>query len=201
MLAVTVVGGGGGGAGGGPAELDDGGGGGDEGGGVNRHGERSAVSGERVESSTLVPRPSSLVPSLHHRREYPLRPPGHRLAAPGGRLPWGGASHLVGGYLSAKPRDFEALTPGEAAIVKIDGHNVAAYRDPQGKVHAVSAACTHLGCLVGWNENDRSWDCPCHGSRFAFDGAVIHGPAVKPLAPVAADGSGQTVGVEEVAGA
>ena len=110
------------------------------------------------------------------------------------------ASHLVGGYLSAKPRDFAALKAGEAAVLKIDGHNVAAYRDPQGRVHAVSAACTHMGCLVGWNENDRSWDCPCHGSRFALDGAVMHGPAVKPLGSVATEGSGEAVGVEEVAG-
>ena len=93
------------------------------------------------------------------------------------------ASHLVGGYLARKPHSFDALSPGEAAILKIDGDNVAGYRDDQGKLHAVSAACTHMGCIVGWNENDRTWDCPCHGSRFALDGEVIHGPAVKALAP------------------
>ena len=92
------------------------------------------------------------------------------------------AGHLIGGYLAQKPRNFDELRPGEAAILKIDGHNVAGYRDESGKLHAVSAACTHMGCIVGWNENDRSWDCPCHGSRFALDGEVIHGPAVKPLA-------------------
>ena len=54
-------------------------------------------------------------------------------------------------------------------------------RDERGALHAVSAVCTHMGCIVGWNETDRSWDCPCHGSRFALDGEVIHGPAVKPL--------------------
>jgi glycine/D-amino acid oxidase-like deaminating enzyme/nitrite reductase/ring-hydroxylating ferredoxin subunit len=102
------------------------------------------------------------------------------------------ASHLVGGYMASKPKSFAALAPGEAAILKIDGENVAAFRDETGALHAVSAACTHMGCLVGWNETDRSWDCPCHGSRFELDGAVMHGPAVKALQPkeVAEDGIG-----------
>jgi glycine/D-amino acid oxidase-like deaminating enzyme/nitrite reductase/ring-hydroxylating ferredoxin subunit len=93
------------------------------------------------------------------------------------------AADLVGGYLARKPSDPEALAPGEAAVFKVDGDNVAAYRDPKGKLHAVSAVCTHMGCIVGWNETDRSWDCPCHGSRFGMDGDVIHGPAVEPLRP------------------
>ena len=93
------------------------------------------------------------------------------------------AAHLVGGYLARKPHDLDALGPGQAAVLKIDGQNVAGYRDESGRLHAVSAACTHMGCIVGWNETDRSWDCPCHGSRFALDGEVIHGPAVKALAP------------------
>jgi glycine/D-amino acid oxidase-like deaminating enzyme/nitrite reductase/ring-hydroxylating ferredoxin subunit len=94
------------------------------------------------------------------------------------------AAHLVGGYLARKPHDFDALGPGDAAILKIDGHNVAGYRDPEGRLHACSAVCTHMGCIVGWNGTDRTWDCPCHGSRFALDGKVLHGPAVTPLAPV-----------------
>jgi glycine/D-amino acid oxidase-like deaminating enzyme/nitrite reductase/ring-hydroxylating ferredoxin subunit len=92
------------------------------------------------------------------------------------------ATHLIGGYLARKPSSFDDLQPGEAAILKIDGEHVAAYRDETGQLHALSAVCTHMGCLVGWNENDRCWDCPCHGSRFERDGEVIHGPAVKPLA-------------------
>ena len=91
------------------------------------------------------------------------------------------ASHLVGGWLSKKPDRFDDLAAGEAAILKIEGETIAGYRDDDGRLHAVSAVCTHMGCLVGWNENDRSWDCPCHGSRFALDGEVIHGPAVLPL--------------------
>ncbi|HEY5713056.1 MAG TPA: FAD-dependent oxidoreductase [Allosphingosinicella sp.] len=92
------------------------------------------------------------------------------------------AKEMVGGYLARKADSLAALAPGEAAICKVDGKNVAGYRDEAGALHAVSAVCTHLGCLVGWNETDRSWDCPCHGSRFDCDGGVIHGPAVTPLA-------------------
>jgi glycine/D-amino acid oxidase-like deaminating enzyme/nitrite reductase/ring-hydroxylating ferredoxin subunit len=93
----------------------------------------------------------------------------------------GVAAHLISGYLSSKPQAFEALAPGEAAILKIDGDNVAAYRDESGGIHAVSAVCSHMGCLVGWNETDRTWDCPCHGSRFSLSGEVIHGPATQSL--------------------
>ena len=94
------------------------------------------------------------------------------------------ASHLVGGHLARKLHSFDDLAPGEAAILRIDGRNVAGFRDDDGALHAVSAACTHMGCILGWNETDRSWDCPCHGSRFALDGSVIHGPAVKALEAV-----------------
>jgi Rieske Fe-S protein len=57
----------------------------------------------------------------------------------------------------------------------------AVYRDAAGARHEVSARCTHLGCIVSWNAAERSWDCPCHGSRFGTDGEVLQGPAVKPL--------------------
>jgi nitrite reductase/ring-hydroxylating ferredoxin subunit len=96
------------------------------------------------------------------------------------------ATHLVSGYLSRKLHSFDELKPGEAAILKIDGHNVAGYRDESGELHAVSAVCTHMGCIVGFNETDRTWDCPCHGSRFGLSGEVIHGPAVKALAAAGA---------------
>lgn len=91
------------------------------------------------------------------------------------------AAHLAGGYLSQKPKSYDELAPGEAAILKIDGDNIAAFRDEHGAVHAVSAVCTHMGCLVGWNATDRTRDCPCHGSRFELSGDVIHGPASRPL--------------------
>ncbi len=93
------------------------------------------------------------------------------------------AKNLVGGYLAERPSSYEELKPGQGAVLEIGGKKVAAFRDEAGQIHTVSAACTHMGCIVGWNETDRSWDCPCHGSRFEAGGEVIHGPAVKPLAP------------------
>jgi glycine/D-amino acid oxidase-like deaminating enzyme len=77
--------------------------------------------------------------------------------------------------------DAAELAPGAGAIARLDGERVAAYRDGDGTLHAVSAACTHLGCLVAFNTAEKTWDCPCHGSRFDVDGDVIQGPAVRDL--------------------
>ena len=74
------------------------------------------------------------------------------------------------------------LKPGDGIIVKSKGGKVAAYRDSKGKVHKVSAICTHMGCVVRWNPAEHTWDCPCHGSRFKPTGEVIAGPAEEPLA-------------------
>ena len=78
-------------------------------------------------------------------------------------------------------RSSDDLQPGEGDIVSLEGEKVAAYRDEDGDLVAVSTRCTHLGCQVNWNRAEKSWDCPCHGSRFAPDGAVLHGPAVHRL--------------------
>jgi Rieske Fe-S protein len=61
---------------------------------------------------------------------------------------------------------------------------IAAYRDDDGTLYERSAICTHLGCVVSWNSTEKSWDCPCHGSRFdKHDGHVLNGPAIDALAP------------------
>ena len=77
-----------------------------------------------------------------------------------------------------------SLEPGRGAVVKSNGKKVAVYRDETGDVEAVSAVCPHMGCIVHWNQVEKSWDCPCHGSRFATSGDVIEGPALSPLAAV-----------------
>jgi glycine/D-amino acid oxidase-like deaminating enzyme/nitrite reductase/ring-hydroxylating ferredoxin subunit len=85
---------------------------------------------------------------------------------------------------------------GEGAVTHHNGTQVAVARDRDGQVHAVSAICTHLGCVVGFNDGDQTWDCPCHGSRFALDGSVLDGPATDPLEHVdhAEDSVGHTAG-------
>jgi Rieske Fe-S protein len=89
---------------------------------------------------------------------------------------------FVGDHLSPPDvRSTDEVPAGEARLVRDGAKKVAAYREPDGTLHAVSAVCTHLGCQVKWNTAERSWDCPCHGSRFHWDGTVIQGPAVKPL--------------------
>ena len=85
--------------------------------------------------------------------------------------------------LTLRPAPAQQLAPGEAGFRELDGEKVAAYRDEHGQLHAVSGRCTHLGCLVAWNAAERTWDCPCHGSRYSYDGQVIQGPAVKNLPP------------------
>jgi glycine/D-amino acid oxidase-like deaminating enzyme/nitrite reductase/ring-hydroxylating ferredoxin subunit len=90
---------------------------------------------------------------------------------------------LKGRVVGAPKGSPQEVQPGQAAVMEVDGKQTAAYRDEEGRLHAVSSVCTHLGCTVAWNDGERSWDCPCHGSRFAPDGAVLHGPATRPLEP------------------
>lgn len=109
----------------------------------------------------LTPRASAAA-LVHENAQVALRFVGDRVTKPG-------------------RRPIESLRPGEGDVVSHDGEKVAAYRDEDGAVVAVSARCTHLGCQVNWNAAERSWDCPCHGSRFAPDGTVLQGPAVHRL--------------------
>jgi glycine/D-amino acid oxidase-like deaminating enzyme/nitrite reductase/ring-hydroxylating ferredoxin subunit len=81
----------------------------------------------------------------------------------------------------AEGTSVEQLKLGEGKILKLDGKKVAAYRDETGKVHLLSPVCTHMKCIVGWNSADKTWDCPCHGSRFLPAGEVFSGPAEEPL--------------------
>lgn len=91
------------------------------------------------------------------------------------------AKELIAGKLESVQRKADDLAPGEGAVIRYDGDKVGAYRDPGGKLHLVDRTCTHMGCECDWNEAERSWDCPCHGSRFSFDGSVLEGPATQPL--------------------
>ena len=86
--------------------------------------------------------------------------------------------HLVKDWVTRSDfRERSQIPIGSGAIVRDGLLLVAVYRDNDGRFHELSAACTHLGCVVQWNDVEKSWDCPCHGSRFAPDGAVLNGPA------------------------
>jgi Rieske Fe-S protein len=78
----------------------------------------------------------------------------------------------------------EALANGEGALVGMRGRKRAVYRDEAGTLHVLSPVCRHLWCIVAWNPAERTWDCPCHGSRYTGEGRVIQGPAVKDLTPI-----------------
>ena len=73
--------------------------------------------------------------------------------------------------------ELSEVKTGEGKIVNLEGKKCGAYRDDSGKLFLVSAECTHLKCMVTWNSDEKSWDCPCHGSRFTCTGKVINGPA------------------------
>lgn len=87
-------------------------------------------------------------------------------------------------FAGADARSLRAVRRGEGGIVERDGAKLAVYRDRDGQVTIRSAVCTHMGCLVAWNTAERTWDCPCHGSRFKPTGEVISGPAEAPLSGV-----------------
>ena len=90
------------------------------------------------------------------------------------------ADYLTGGEVSSA----DEVEPGSGAVMRRGLSKVAIHRDDAGALHEFSAVCTHLGCIVAWNDREKSWDCPCHGSRFdCQDGHVLNGPAIEGLSP------------------
>ncbi len=90
------------------------------------------------------------------------------------------ARHMIGDRLAPAQAGSTGEVPaGEARVVRTGLGKTGVFRDDKGVAHGVSLRCTHLGCLLHFNDAERSWDCPCHGSRFGIDGEVLAGPAVK----------------------
>jgi Rieske Fe-S protein len=108
-----------------------------------------------------------------------------------------GVARHYGEWVAGTPGstdDVSQIPSGCGAVVRRGTSLLAVYRDDTGALYEHSAACTHLGCVVHWNDAEKSWDCPCHGSRFAATGEVTHGPANAPLRPAETP-------VEDLAGA
>src|SRR5699024_3481419 len=89
--------------------------------------------------------------------------------------------HLIKGKIAVTSKKPEDLTNDEGAVITINGHRKGAYKDTDRKLYIVDTTCTLVGCVVEWNSGERTWDCPCHVSRFSYKGEVIEGPAEKPL--------------------
>ncbi|QUH19549.1 FAD-dependent oxidoreductase [Alkaliphilus sp. B6464] len=96
------------------------------------------------------------------------------------------AVNLIWGKLSPGSINPD-IEKGQGKVIDIDGQKVGAYRDEEGKLYFVNTTCTHMGCEVKWNDAERTWDCPCHGSRFSPIGDVIEGPAFGPLEKIEVD--------------
>ncbi|RXM59059.1 FAD-dependent oxidoreductase [Clostridium tetani] len=90
------------------------------------------------------------------------------------------AKELVKGKLSTIPDNIE-VNNGEGKVIEIAGDKYGAYRDNDGVLHIVDITCTHLGCELKWNDAEKSWDCPCHASRFTYKGDIMDGPAIRKL--------------------
>jgi Rieske Fe-S protein len=86
-------------------------------------------------------------------------------------------------FAGAETRQDRTIERGHGKILERNGAKVAAFRDDAGALTVRSAICSHMGCVVTWNPAERTWDCPCHGSRFTTDGEVLSGPAQAPLPP------------------
>jgi glycine/D-amino acid oxidase-like deaminating enzyme/nitrite reductase/ring-hydroxylating ferredoxin subunit len=143
--------------------------------GLRKWGLAMGTSAARMLADRLLGKPNDLAPFLDPLRLHPL--------AAGPDLIKENANagfHFFADRLLRRASE-EKLEPGDGAVVGSGLGQRAVYRDEAGEMHSLSARCTHLGCIVRFNRAERTWDCPCHGSRFAHDGEVIEGPAVRAL--------------------
>lgn len=89
--------------------------------------------------------------------------------------------NYIGGYMELPAETAASLKPGEGRVLTVDGERVGAFKDTDGTVYTVNPVCTHMGCILEWNQDECSWDCPCHGSRYDVMGRILNNPAPRPL--------------------
>ncbi|MBE99965.1 FAD-dependent oxidoreductase [Flavobacterium coralii] len=94
------------------------------------------------------------------------------------------AGQILKDYLLPKSKDMDGIAVEEGKVMEVNGKKLAVYHDITGEMKACSAICPHMGCVVHWNNVEKTWDCPCHASRFTTDGCIIEGPTLKPLQKV-----------------
>lgn len=146
------------------------------------------VTGDSGNGMTHATIAGTLIPDLIARRENKLE----KIYSPSRVTLKAGKTFIkeyVGGliaYIKTKPSHVDEtglkdIQKNEGKIIEHDGKKVGAFRDESDTLHFVDSECTHLGCMVKWNNDEKSWDCPCHGSRFSYEGKVLNGPANSPL--------------------
>lgn len=91
------------------------------------------------------------------------------------------AKNFIAQKINIPEEHLEDVEEGYGKIIEFNGKKMGVYKDEDGEVYCVTTKCPHLGCELKWNEDELSWDCPCHGSRFNYKGEWIQGPATKPL--------------------
>ena len=128
---------------------------------------------------------SDLITGRENPNAEVFRPNRFKLASADDLLKEGGTSvsGLAKAWMLPPGTSAPELEIGHGGIVEYDGHKVGVYKDEDGTVYAVDARCPHLGCQLTWNPDERSWDCPCHGSRFSYTGKLLDGPAQTHLSP------------------
>jgi nucleotide-binding universal stress UspA family protein/nitrite reductase/ring-hydroxylating ferredoxin subunit len=149
------------------------------------------LGGRRIETLQLRGDPTEQICRAAEEQEADLLVVGNKGMAGAKRFVFGSIPDRIS---HQAPRDvlivrttgksLDELAPGEGALILEGGRRLAAYRDEDGRPYVLSPRCTHMGCTVGWNAAERTWDCPCHGSRYDVQGKVIQGPAKEELTPV-----------------
>jgi glycine/D-amino acid oxidase-like deaminating enzyme/nitrite reductase/ring-hydroxylating ferredoxin subunit len=145
--------------------------------GFNKWGMTNGTAAAMILSDSVLERPNEWAEVFEAKRLKP-RASAAKLIKEGASV----AFHFVGDRLArAGERSPDELARGEGAICRVAGRKRAVYRDDDGALHVLSAVCRHLWCIVAWNPAERTWDCPCHGSRYTGEGRMIQGPTVEDL--------------------